>query len=280
MEPDDLFTDQDDVDPFGSPAKLRIDLIKALRTGPIPDDDDLVTAVTLTRLVHGELTAFGTDGNNRLDDQEIEFCQRALRATLGRHGVKLDLPWRDFNGFRSYWIQNDARGSWQARRDLLAGYFEPVWAELDRLEETQFRAVLAEPISPHHRTGWPHVDDEIRELQRRFRSAATPQDYRDVGNRAVAVLEALSRTIYDPTKHLRDGEVEPPVDRTNVRIGRYVEDSLGGAENEEVRGVAKKVSELAHKVKHRPAPTRRDAGIAADSVILLANILRRVDQEF
>lgn len=124
------------------------------------------------------------------------------------------------------------------------------------------------------------VDDEIRELQRRFRSAATPQDYRDVGNRAVAVLEALSRTIYDPTKHLRDGEVAPPVDRTNVRIGRYVEDSLGGAENEEVRGVAKKVSELAHKVKHRPAPTRRDAGIAADSVILLANILRRVDQEF
>ncbi|MFJ2757497.1 hypothetical protein ACIO3S_17985 [Nocardioides sp. NPDC087217] len=280
MEPDDLFTDQDEVDPFGSPATLRSDLIKALRSGPIPDDNDLATAVALTRLVHGELTAFGTDGNNRLDDEEIELCQRALRATLGRHGVMLNLPWRDFNGFRSFWIQKGARGSWQARRDLLAGYFEPVWAQLDHLEEAQFRAVLAEPVSPHHRTGWLHVDEEIRELQRRFRSAATAQDYRDVGNRAVAVLEALSRTIYDPAKHLRDGEVEPPVDRTNLRIGRYIEDSLGGGENEEVRGVAKKVSELAHKVKHRPAPTRRDAGIAADSVILFANILRRLDQEF
>jgi hypothetical protein len=96
----------------------------------------------------------------------------------------------------------------------------------------------------------------------------------------VAVLEALSRTVYEPTKHLRGGETEPAVNKTNIRIGRYVEDSLAGADNEEVRGVATKVAALAHKVKHRPTPTRRDAGIAADSVILLANILRRVDQEF
>lgn len=280
MDAEALFTDPDGVDPFGVPATLRTDLLTTLRSGPIPDDDDLATAIALTRLVHGELTAFGTDGNHRLSDQEIELAQRALRATLGRHSITLNLPWRDFNGFRSYWIQKDARGSWQARRDILASFFEPVFTELDRLEEAQFRGVLAEPASPHHKTGWPHVDEEIRELQRRFRTAATPQDYRDVGNRAVAVLEALSRTVYDPAKHLRDGETEPGVDKTNIRIGRYVEDSLGGADNEEVRGVAKKVSELAHKVKHRPTPARRDAGIAADSVILLANILRRVDQEF
>lgn len=280
MQLDELFTEQDDVDPIGMPATLRTDLLAALRSGPIPDDDDLATAISLTRLVHGELTAYGTDGNHRLSDQEIELAQRALRATLGRHGITLNLPWRDFNGFRSFWIQKDARGSWQARRDILAGIFEPVFTELDRLEDAQFRRVLAEPVSPHHKTGWPYVDEEIRELQRRFRSAATPQDYRDVGNRAVAVLEALSRTVYDPTKHRRDGETEPAVDKTKIRIGRYVEDSLGGADNEEVRGVAIKVAALAHKVKHRPTPTRRDAGIAADSVILLANILRRVDQEF
>jgi hypothetical protein len=37
---------------------------------------------------------------------------------------------------------------------------------------------------------------------------------------------------------------------------------------------------LAHQVKHRPTPTRREAGIAADAVILLSNMLRRLDQEF
>jgi hypothetical protein len=40
------------------------------------------------------------------------------------------------------------------------------------------------------------------------------------------------------------------------------------------------VIELAHSVKHSSNPTRREAGIAADAVILLTNILRRVDQDF
>jgi hypothetical protein len=36
--------------------------------------------------------------------------------------------------------------------------------------------------------------------------------------------------------------------------------------------------ELAHKVKHHPTPTRQQAGIAADTVIMLANILRRLQE--
>ncbi|MDZ4233104.1 MAG: hypothetical protein U1C73_04970, partial [Dietzia sp.] len=55
---------------------------------------------------------------------------------------------------------------------------------------------------------------------------------------------------------------------------------LSGQEQRAIRGVANKVIELAHTVKHSTAPTRREAGIAADSVIMLANILRRVDQDF
>lgn len=86
--------------------------------------------------------------------------------------------------------------------------------------------------------------------------------------------------MYDPTRHIRPGETEPAPDKTKQRLGRYVEDSLAGKDNEAVRGVATKVIELAHSVKHSSSPTRREAGIAADSVILLANILRRVDQDF
>lgn len=83
------------------------------------------------------------------------------------------------------------------------------------------------------------------------------QDYRDVGNRAVGVLEALSRTIYDPSVHLRDGDTEPPADKTEQRLGRYVEDFLAGRDNAALRSVAYKVIEPAHSVKHSTAPTRR-----------------------
>lgn len=259
---------------------FRHELLSELRGGPLPGDDDLETAITLTRLVRGELEAFGTGGGEQFDEDQIEAAQRCLRVVLERQGINFKFPWRNFAGFRAYWLQNDGYGSWQARRDILETLFRPVHDELDRLEDAQFQAVVAEAVSPHGGTGWPSVDTELHELKRRFRTATTPQDYRDVGNRAVAVLEALSRTVYDPDRHLREGETVLPPDKTKARLGRYVEDSLVGSENAEVRGVTNKVIELAHKVKHAPAPSRRNAGIAADSVILLANILRRVDQEF
>lgn len=284
MGPEDFFEETETISPWTSEptitTKLRKDLLNDLRAGPVAGTDDLDAAVALTHLVWDELSAFGTDGRNSLDDKEVAVAQRALTATLARIGITLSLPWRDFNTFKAHWLRNGCSGSWQARRDLLEQLFAPVQAELDRQEEAQFRAVNAEAVSPHTKTGWPKVDEELTELRRRFRTATTTQDYRDVGNRSVAVLEALSRTIYDPAVHLRDGETEPPVDKTKQRLGRYVEDSLAGSDNEAIRGVANKVIELAHSVKHSTAPTRREAGIAADSVIILANILRRVDQDF
>lgn len=280
MIDDDLFEEQG-VTGFGSPKlKLRTEVLRDLRAGPLANDDDLTCAIVLTRLVRSELEAFGTGGGEHLVDAELEVLQRTLSAVLQRVGIDLSLPWRNFTGFKSYWLQNDGYGSYQVRRNLIADILDPVQDELDRREESQFRAVLADAVSPHVGTGWPRVDEEVTELKRRFRSASTPQDYRDVGNRCVAVLEALSRTAYDARRHLREGETEPPVDKTKLRLGRYVEDSLAGKDNEEVRAVANKVIELAHRVKHSTAPTRRDAGISADAVILLANILRRVDQEF
>lgn len=270
-------------DPWGpsvSKSEFKIELLDRLRSGPLPDDDDLETAISLTRIVRGDLEKYGTSGGQEFTDGEIELAQRTLSAVLARHGIIFRLPWRNFSDFHTYWNQHEGYGSWQRRRDILNEFFGPVRTELDRLEDAAFHAVAAEAVSPHGTTGWPAVDTEIRELIRRFRSATTTQDYRDVGNRSVAVLEALSRTVYDPAKHLRDGEEVPPPDKTKARIGRYVEDSLAGSSNAEIRAVATKVIELAHRVKHSSTPTRRDAGITADSVILLANILRRVDQDF
>jgi len=167
-----------------------------------------------------------------------------------------------------------------ALSDLLDERFEPLHHHrLMRLEETTLEA-LVNPVSPRAGTGWPVVDEEIKELRRRFQSSTTAQDYRAVGTHCVGVLDALSRTVYDPSRHLREGETVPPPDKSKQRIGRYVEDTLAGPEHEDLRALTNKAIEFAHHVKHSPTPTRREAGIAADAVILLANILRRLEQEF
>ena len=217
----------------------------------------------------------------RLTGEQIAVAQRSLRASLTRHGINFNLPWRDYSGFRSYWISEGASGSggWQARRDLLARFFDPVFDELDRLEDARFAATVAEPVSPAGRTGWGPVDAALHDVKVRFRSATTSADYSDVGRRCIVVMEAPSGTVYDAAKHLRDGETEPPVAHTHKRITRFVEDTLAGSGNVEVRALVRKAAELAEAVKHQRGATRREAGIATDSVILLVNILRRIDAE-
>jgi hypothetical protein len=133
------------------------------------------------------------------------------------------------------------------------------------------------PISPRGRLDWPEVDEEIRELRRRFETATTQQDYRAIGVGCIGVLEALGSVVYDPAVHLREGEEIPPRDKTKQRIGRFAETAL--PDDAEVRRVVNAVIELAQKVKHNPTPTRQQAGIAADSVIMLANILRRLHEK-
>lgn len=100
-----------------------------------------------------------------------------------------------------------------------------------------------------------------------------------MGNDCVAILEALSATVYDHSKHQRGDDPEPPVASTKVRLERYVEVELAGAENAELRKLARATIELAQAVKHRRATVSRfEAGIAADAVILLANMLRRIQR--
>jgi hypothetical protein len=261
-------------------GSLNAELIDAVAKRPLADRTDLEVAIGLARLVHDELESYATDNQELTTDEELIDALAALRSVLRRLDIIFKLPFRDYASFRTYWIKEGltGSGSWQARRELLEDLFGHLHEELDAREDMSF-ADLAEPVSPRGALGWPAVDEEVRELRRRFQTAATSQDYRALGTNCVGVLEALSRVVYDPAKHLRDGEEEPPVDKTKQRLGRFVEVALPGAPNEELRGLINKAIELAHRVKHSESGTRRMAGIAADAVILLANILRRLDDD-
>jgi hypothetical protein len=262
-------------------AKKRAngELLDELRRHPLAEKSDVEVAVGLARLVHDELQTFGTDGGQVMDDGEIGLAIQALHAVTRRLGIDdFKIPFRDFTSFRSWWIKQGASGSggWQARRDLLSDIFDSLHDRLAEMEMAAVESSLADPISPHPRTGWSAVDTEIGELRRHFNSARTPQDYRNIGNDCVAVTEMLSARVYDPTRHLREGEEELPVAKTKLRIERFIEDAAPDSDNAALRKLARAAVEYAQHVKHSETPTRKEAGLAADAVILLANILRRL----
>ncbi len=122
--------------------ELNEELVKALRAGPLDGVADESAAIGLLDMVYDQLGRYGTDSTQALSDPQIELAIRALEAVTARVGVTLEVPFRDFTRFRSYWLRNNASGSWQARRDILEALFEPVREKLRLLEAKPIDARL------------------------------------------------------------------------------------------------------------------------------------------
>ncbi|MFW9034860.1 hypothetical protein [Corynebacterium striatum] len=88
----------------------------------------------------------------------------------------------------------------------------------------------------------------------------------------------LNRVAFDETRHLRNGDDADKFNEGNSknRLARVVEVELPGPANSELRSFVRKAVSLAHSIKHAPNSSRREAGIIADSVIMLVNIFRRM----
>lgn len=261
--------------PVASTA-LDTDLLDAILRGQLPTHDDIEVAVPLARVTHDEYEAYGTGGTG-LSNDDSRLLLRALTAVLTRMGIdSFDPPFRDFDTFRRYWKANDGHGSWQARRDMLSDLFEGVHSLLAARETEALSSELATPVSPKGVTGWSRVDAELNEMRRHFQNARTEQDYSNVGNDAVAALEALSAAAYDHARHGKPGDDEPHVARTKDRFDGIIAVELVGSENAELRALARAAVVLAQATKHRRTGDRRSAGMAADAVILVVNLIRRL----
>jgi hypothetical protein len=276
--PDSFFSDEvvdDRLQGAFVTRTLRDELLADLAKSPLASVADAEVAAALVRLLRDELERYGTDGTNELDDNQVRLVIASLRAVLSRLRLTLDLPFRDFTGFRTFWKREDMAYSWQARRDYVDLVFSPLEDSLDVLVSVAV-PVLAEPVSPRAATGWQAVDEELDALRRRFREAQTSADYRAVGLHALGVLEAVGDHVHDPTLDLREGETSLSREKSKARLERYIERSLTGPTQADLRALARKAIEVAQAVKHGATPTRRDAGIAADAAILVANMLRRL----
>lgn len=277
MYVDDLFTD--DLTTLDE-IRLRTELLQDAIKGPVDHYSDVELASALVDLLHQELEAFGTGGGNRVhqsNTEEFRLLVHACKRVTQRLGLEFpDLPFRDMPGFRDYWIEQGMDWSWAKRRNYLNRLLGDLHDAIDELQYQVWEDSLFAPITPHSSTGWSLLDSEIEQLRHKFAIARTEQDHSAIGNSCVRVLELLGDIAFDPAKYLSDGEEVPARDKTKNRFDKIINCELAGRDNDEMRGYARKLVELAHMVKHRATQSRKDAGIAADGVIALANMIRRI----
>lgn len=287
MKVDDFFDFTEVEDIFGfvtlQPTKLKTELIDALARKPLPNFDDKQVAIVLLSLLRDEFVTYGTEGEQKTNNDDIKLVLRTVKVILNRNSLpELRLPFRSFDGFYDYWHQEGmvGGGSWATRRGYIQGQFNPLIELIEDKIDAAYFTGMSTPVSELPPIGdWQRIRDEIAQLRSRYAAAKTPQDYSAVGTACVRIIEGVSRVAYRHDVHGENGEIgEPPIDKTNIRIGRVIEVGLSGRKNAELRALARSSSEVAHKVKHATTPNALQAGIASDATILLASIVQRIEQ--
>jgi len=256
--------------------RVNLSLLEQIRRAPVTTTPDAEVAETFLRQLRSDLEAYGTDGMTRLRDDDLPVAIRTACEVTRRLGVAFDVPFRTYAEWRTYWMERSCKGSWMCRRKLVRELFDEPLTAVRRLAERADHQTLGEPISPAGRTGWREVDAEISEVRRLFGMAATPSDYANVGNSCVRLVETISAAVWDPARHSAPGEQDPPIDQTKTRFDRVVEVEAAGPASAPIRRLARATIEFANHLKHGGTPTRRKAGLAADAVISLAHVFRRL----
>ena len=193
--------------PYGlttQPAVLSVDLLQRLTREPLPDATDMSAAEGLFDLVEHELIAYGTGGSDLTEQQSIVII-RALEAVTKRLGIQINLPFRSFSTFRSYWIRQGASGSggWDARRVIIADLFEPTRARFEALSNDE-GPQLAEDVVANLRD-----PAAIRENLRRLQGIIDTDPALAIGT-AKELVESTAKTVLQERGRQIDDKADLP----------------------------------------------------------------------
>jgi hypothetical protein len=188
-------------------SELDEDLVRALLEGRAKDVADVSGALALLSLADAELRAYGTDGSNTLGEPQITLVLRALQAVCSRIGIKLEIPFRNFSGFRSYWMRRGASGAggWQARRDLIDELFNHAFQSLERMEaqphgprlEESSLVALTNPVA---------IQEHLLRLHR-----AVNDDLALAIGSAKELIESTAKVVLIERGHVVDDRTDLPV---------------------------------------------------------------------
>lgn len=281
MHPDQLLSET--VDESGEASlTLNFDLMQQIIEADSRRPSDIEALDAVVRLLRREIENYNLRYWSHLSDLGLETVNKAYRMLCARIGVESQrLPFRDWTEYERW----RRRENWVYLKQIEANYTEDIfWDEFfghlenhvqDTLEASWTQDLLR-AISPHQETGWAAVDDEIAELRRKFSIARTASDHSAIGFQCVRVLEQLAAASYVQGVHGRFASGEPAKGDTKKRFEAIIKAHASGSENEVLRKIARDAVALSQEVKHRHTPSREDAGIAADAVIFLTNVIRRL----
>ena len=197
-------------------------------------------------------------------DGEIFFTNANIYAPITACKSLRELPKDDddaiLDALREVWAVTEAGGT----------YVKSVSYSIDResLGE-RFALLYADPI------GWSRVDRTMDRIRGLLTTAATEEQFNEVGLLCREGLISLAEAVFEPSKHPPLPNDNTDVSRTDVKrmVGRYVASEYPGSSNREFRKCVDSTVDLANKVTHRRTSTHRDAVLCAQATINLIGLI-------
>jgi hypothetical protein len=218
--------------------------------------------ITLIELQQGLLSSVAT-GGPRIEAVERTYKTRRdrIRRGLRPYGIPEPFPWGSLWDWYGFW---QSLGGYALRRRHVEGLAGPV---LDQLRERHEAIGLSD---------W--ADGGIESLQARLegikltlQSAASLDDYQDVGRRCREVLSDLSDEVFDPSL-VPDGQPSPVAKDVKARLDLFFAARFAGESGEEMRRLMRATVALANATTHSDSASAVTSYAVAQATILVVRV--------
>lgn len=204
--------------------------------------------------------------------KDVDDRYRVLHNGISRKCKQLRIKYE--NGFSSLW---DWYGRWrsdmphyQQRRDFINELLKPT---LEAFETSSGGSSITMPIVDWDE--WERIKRTIIKIKMNSGSAQNEEDYQQVGLLCREVIISLAQVAYNPTLHGIADEKGTTIGKTDAvrMIGNYLNVTLSGSSNEELRQYAKATNKLANLLTHKRDATKKDMMMAVSATIALINFI-------
>lgn len=207
-------------------------------------------------------------GGPRIQSVNEEYKDRRLRIVEHLQLINI----KDPNGFSDLWEwygkwSDGSLQSYQSRRLFVNTMYQPLLDELLLQLKQPINVITIEP------TGWTRVDRSVDKIVKSLAASKNEEDFQSIGLLCRETLISLAQAVHIPEKHDPIDEIRPSESDAKRKLESYIEATVSGNSNEELRKFVKSTYQLAVVLQHRRTATFQDAALCVEATRSLINVI-------
>ena len=215
-------------------------------------------------------------GDKMINEEEDRY--KSIQVQIERDCKKLNLTYN--NTYSSLW---EWYGKWKAdfptyqeRRIYIKELFSPTLAYFEETENDKNIETFV------NLDDWERIKRTIAKIKEDSNVAQNAEDFQAIGLLCRETIISLAQAVYIPWLHGENDEYGKQIGKTDAvrMIENYINITLSGRGNEELRAYAKSTNKLANALTHKRNATKKDMLLCVSSTVALINFIGIIEEKY